>query len=176
MVAAGAAVSVGAAAAAKAIAAATAAAAAAAKPSVVSPTVSANGYNFDTDGIGRPGKIYGQIRLDPAQKQSRRLQRDAGKPNREPSDDGGHYIAREFGGPNIPENHFPQNSTINRSDYRKLENKWKRAAKRGDKVDVVIVPKYNGPSKRPDSLEITYTINGRPSFREITNKPKGKGK
>ncbi len=176
MTAAGAAVAVGAAAAAKAIAAATAAAASAAKPPSVSPTIKANGYNFETDGVGRPGKIYGQIRMDPAQKRSRRLQRDAGKPIREPADDGGHYIAREFGGPNIPENHFPQNSTINRSDYRKLENKWKRAAQRGDKVDVVIVPKYTGLSKRPDSLEITYTINGRPAFREITNKPKGKGK
>ncbi len=176
MITAGAAVAVGAAAAAKAIAAATAAAASAAKPIAVSPTISANGYNFDTDGPGRAGKIYGQIRLDPAQKRSRLLQRDAGKPNREPSDDGGHYIAREFGGPNIPENHFPQNSTINRSEYRKLENVWKRAAKNGDKVDVVIVPKYNGSSRRPDSLEITYTINGRPAFSEISNTPKGKGK
>jgi HK97 family phage portal protein len=162
--------------AAAATAAAAPTAASAPKPVPVPPTVTSGGYSFESDDPGRSGKIYGQIRIDPTQKRSRRLQRDAGKPNRESSDDGGHYIAREFGGPNIPENHFPQNSTINRSDYRKLENKWKRAAKRGDKVDVVIVPKYTGSSRRPDSLDITYTINGRPSFREISNKPKGKGK
>jgi HK97 family phage portal protein len=170
MIAAGAAVAIGAAAAAKAIAAATANAA---KPIAVPPTVSAGGYNFDKDSLDRTGKIYGKLRLEPKQIRSRRLQREAGKPDREPSDHGGHFIAREFGGPKIAENHFAQAARINRGKYRRLENKWKRALKRGKEVEVEITPRYSSSSKRPDSLDIVYKINGKIRTKKIPNKARG---
>ena len=173
MIAAGAAFAVGAAAAVKAIAAATAAAASAAKPIAVPSTVNAGGYNFDTDGIGRSEKIYGKLRLEPTQTRSRRFQDAAGRPDRESSDHGGHFIARQFGGPKIQENHFAQDAAINTGKYRRLENKWKRALKRGKEVEVEITPRYTGSSKRPDSLDVVYKINGRIRSKNVPNKPEG---
>ncbi|HMS21605.1 DNA/RNA non-specific endonuclease [uncultured Sphingorhabdus sp.] len=149
------------------------AAALAVKPFTVVQTVSAGGYNFDIDGFERAGKIYGKIRHVPGQTRSKRLQREAGRPDREPSDHGGHYIAREFGGPEIPENHFAQDAKINLGRYRRLENKWKRAEKRGSDVYVEITPQYTGSSKRPDSLEVLYKIDGKIRTKTIPNKTEG---
>lgn len=169
-----------AAAAAKAVTAATAvvasnaaAAVAGVTPVAITQTVSAGGYNFDIDGLGRTGKIYGKIKHVPEQARSRRLQREAGRPDREPSDHGGHFIAREFGGPEIPENHFAQDAKINLGKYRRLENKWKRASKRGKVVEVEITPQYTGSSKRPDSLNVVYKINGKIRTKTIPNKTGG---
>jgi hypothetical protein len=107
--------------------------------------------------------------LKPNQRRSRSAQQNAGKPDRLPSDHGGHYIAREFGGPEIPENHFAQDAGINRGEYRKLEILWKKALKRKQKVDVKIDPKYEGDSKRPHSLEVKYTINGKEYNQTVPN-------
>ena len=88
------------------------------------------------------------------------MQRNAGKPDRQPSDHGGHLIARRFGGPEIPENHIAQATNINRGLYRRLENKWDKALAKGKEVEVEIIPNYTGSSKRPDSLEVWYKIDG----------------
>lgn len=67
-------------------------------------------------------RAYGELRLEPEQPRSRSAQANAGKPDRLPDDHGGHFIAREFGGPETRYNHFAQNVRFNSSDYRKLEN------------------------------------------------------
>jgi predicted ribonuclease toxin of YeeF-YezG toxin-antitoxin module len=96
-------------------------------------------------------------------------QDNAGKPDRQPKDHGGHYIAREFGGPEISHNHFAQNARFNTSDYRKLENEWKKELKAGRKVRVDIRSVYNGNSRRSDRIRVTYFVNGEHEFRFFPN-------
>ncbi len=139
-----------------------------AKP-VAANTVSASGYNFGVDVGVRTVGAAGKLRLEPNQRRSRSAQTNAGKPDRQPSDHGGHFIAREFGGPEIPANHFAQDAKVNRSQYRKLELIWKKVLKRNQEVDVDIVPKYKGDSVRPHSLHVKYTINGKTVRKIIPN-------
>ena len=106
--------------------------------------------------------------------QLRSVQRNAGKPDRKPSDHGGHLIARRFGGPEIPENHIAQAANINRGLYRKLENKWDKALGKGKEVEVEITPNYTRSSKRPDSIEVRFKINGVRHKKVISNSRKGK--
>lgn len=150
------------------VAAGAAAAMEAASRSIVS-SITVNGYKFGADAISRTAGAAGELKLNPNQRRSRSAQQNAGKPDRQPSDHGGHYIAREFGGPEIPENHFAQDAGINRGEYRKLEILWKKALKRKQKVDVKIVPNYTGNSMRPHSLEVKYTINGKTFRKPISN-------
>jgi hypothetical protein len=151
-----------------AAAAAAAAARAAAAGKIVS-SITVNGYKFGTDATSRTAGAAGELRFNPNQRRSRSAQQNAGKPDRLPSDHGGHYIAREFGGPEIPENHFAQDAKINRGEYRKLELIWKNALKKKQKVYVEIVSKYKGKSKRPHSLEVKYTINGKEFNQTVPN-------
>ena len=64
------------------------------------------------------------------------------------SDHGGHFIAREFGGPEIALNHFAQDARINRGEYRRLELGWKADLKRGKRVTVEVKPIYLGRSRK----------------------------
>lgn len=126
-------------------------------------------YNFDVDVSNRTVRAYGQLRLQPDQPRSRSAQRKAGKPDRLPKDHGGHFIGRQFGGPEISYNHFAQNARFNNSEYKKLENEWKGHLKAGRKVRVDIRADYQGNSKRPYQLRIRYYINGKRREKQIPN-------
>lgn len=89
-------------------------------------------------------------------------------------DHGGHFIAREFGGPEIALNHFAQDGRVNRSEYRKIELIWKANLKSARKVSVSITPSYDRDSKRPKSLDVKYFVNGDYFERSVTNSPGGK--
>jgi HK97 family phage portal protein len=136
--------------------------------------VSSGRYGFETDASGRTIRVLGVLRLQPEQGRSRRNQRDAGKPDRMDTDHGGHFIAREFGGPEIALNHFAQDARSNRSEYRKLELSWKADLKRGRKVSVSIRPSYIGRSRRPESLRVTFYVNGLRRVERIQNGRGGK--
>jgi HK97 family phage portal protein len=140
-----------------------------AKPEPSLRKISAGGYNFEADSQDRTVRAYGELRLQPDQRRSRPVQDNAGKPDRQPKDHGGHYIAREFGGPEISYNHFAQNARFNTSDYRKLENEWKKELKAGRKVRVDIQSVYNGNSRRPDRISVTYFVNNEHEFRFFPN-------
>ncbi len=139
------------------------------RPKPSTRTISAGGYHFEADTSNRTVRAYGQLRLQPDQRRSRDAQNNAGKPDRLPKDHGGHFIAREFGGPEISYNHFAQNARFNSSDYRKLENKWKSYLKEGKKVKVDIQASYSGNSKRPDQIHVTYYINGKRQTESFPN-------
>ena len=73
-----------------------------------------------------------------------------------PTDEGGHYVAREFGGPDKDFNHFAQDANFNRSRYRKLETKWGKLTRAGKKVTFAIIPRYPRGSRRPSHIDVTY--------------------
>jgi HK97 family phage portal protein len=132
--------------------------------------ISAGGYDFEADEQDRTIRASGQLRLQPDQPRSRYEQNNAGKPNREPKDHGGHFIAREFGGPEISYNHFAQNARFNVSEYRTIENKWKKALKAGKRVTVDIRASYNGNSRRPDWIFVFSNIGGIDEIDRMPNK------
>jgi HK97 family phage portal protein len=144
-----------------------------AKPSPAVRKISAGGYNFEADAQNRTVRVHGELRLQPDQPRSRSAQRNAGKPDRLPKDHGGHFIGRQFGGPEIPYNHFAQNARFNVSDYRSLENEWKRALKAGKKVSVDIRVSYSRSSKRPNEITVSFKINGKRQNRSFQNSGKG---
>ncbi|MEC3912631.1 DNA/RNA non-specific endonuclease [Sphingobium sp. CR2-8] len=134
---------------------------------------SKNGYDFHIDIIARNRRTYGQLSLAVAPKRSRYNQAQAGKPNRLGGDDGGHFIAARFNGPSDSFNHFAQNSNFNRGSYRVMEDSWAKELRAGHKVFVDIEPLYEGTSKRPYHLIVTWYVDDRKFFKEFPNEAKG---
>jgi len=118
--------------------------------------ITENGCDFDLDSESRTRRAGGTVRLDPGQRRSRSVQRRAGVPDRLPSDEGGHYVAREFGGPDKDFNHFAQDGDFNRRGYRKLERDWGKMTRAGKKVTFAIIPQYPRGSRRPSAINVTY--------------------
>jgi hypothetical protein len=131
-------------------------------------TVPRNGYDFSIDAHARTRRISGELRLQP-QPRSRSAQRDASKPDRRITDDGGHFIAARFNGPGEWFNHFAQDANFNRGAYRALEDKWAGAVRSGKRVFVDIVPHYRGTSMRPNKLIVRWVIDGEEFIREFPN-------
>ena len=131
--------------------------------------VTVNGYTFTLDPQGRTREVTGSLASNPDQKRSRQAQASAGGSDRLPSDDGGHYIARQFNGPTEAFNHFAQDASSNRSDYRKMENDWARTLKKGEKVHVTISSDSIAGSKRPDMIYVSFTTGGNTKKRSFPN-------
>lgn len=129
-----------------------------------------NGYGFDIDLIERTQLAGGVLVLGASERRSKRNQAQAGRPDRLPGDDGGHFIAVRFNGPRDRFNHFAQESGFNRGRYRAIEDGWARALKEGRRVSVVIDPEYEGVSRRPYKVIVTWTIDGKTSRQEIPNR------
>jgi HK97 family phage portal protein len=123
--------------------------------------VTSNGYHFELDEQNRTVRARGELRLDGGQTRNPRRQREEGKPDRLGSDEGGHFIARQFGGPKEAINLFAQDRNFNRSGYAQLENEWRRNLQAGKKVEVDIRAYYSRGSKRPDVIHVTYYIDGK---------------
>lgn len=133
-----------------------------------------NGYHYEADMLRRVRHVHGEISLILHERRSHRAQRNAGVPDRLPGDDGGHYVAPRFGGSRDPINHFPQNSGINRGQYRAIEDGWAKARQEGHRVVIDITPKYRGTSLRPYELRLVWSIDGQEHRKTLENAPKGK--
>jgi hypothetical protein len=136
-------------------------------------TVTKNGYSFQVDTLDRTTNVDGELTLQNGAR-SRAAQSQAGGSDRLPSDDGGHFIAARFNGPDNSFNHFAQDSSFNRGAYRSLEDDWAADLKAGKSVSVDIAAHYTGTSARPESLIVTWTMNGRTTRQQFRNARKGK--
>jgi len=139
-------------------------------------SVERNGYTYQLDASGRTRQVTGILTPSSDISRSRAAQAGAGGSNRLATDDGGHYIAARFNGPTDTFNHFAQDANFNRGEYRVLENGWANDIKRGKQVYVAIVPHYDGSSKRPSVIDVTYTVNGTRRTRSFSNSSKGKSR
>ena len=133
-----------------------------------------NGYDFHIDVIARQREIVADLTNGPIAKRSRREQAQAGKPNRRPGDEGGHFIAVRFNGPSDSFNHFAQDRNFNRGAYRAMEDGWAKDLQAGRKVVLNIVPRYEGASKRPFKLVVRWYVDGNPNIQHFSNEAKGK--
>jgi hypothetical protein len=134
--------------------------------------VERNGYTYHLDEKGDPRKInVPKLATHPETPRSRSAQANAGKPDRLPTDDGGHFIAHRFNGPNDAFNHFAQDRSSNRGRYRVVEQEWADAQKGGKDVSLKMEIEYPKGSRRPDFIEIWYNIEGKEKHVKIDNRP-----
>lgn len=129
------------------------------------------GYKYITDDKGRITSAEGELHTK--EHEGRLLIKDSiediGKGDEKEGDDRGHLIGDQFEGSNGLENMIPQNADINRNDYKNLENELAKEVKVGKEVHIKIEPVYEGDSRRPDAIVVTYSINGEESIRIFPN-------
>lgn len=133
-----------------------------------------NGYQWWLDPTGRLREVEGTLTSSNAPRRSRATQRQAGRPDRRPTDDGGHYIAPRFNGPTDAFNHFAQDQNFNRGQYRALEDQWARALRAGKRVDVRIKPVYDRASRRPKYINVWFWIDGHLESQRFPNERQGR--
>lgn len=130
-----------------------------------------NGYSYHTDEYGRITSVEGTLHIK--NREGRLPIKDSietiGKGDQKETDDRGHLIGDQFDGSNGMENMIPQDANINRGDYNKLEQELAKEVKDGKKVEVKIEPQYEGESRRPSNIVVSYTINGETNVKIFPN-------
>lgn len=148
-----------------------------------------NGCEYKTDSLGRIRECSGKLCLDTDTPANKAAQRRVGGEDRHTGeklvegrveydkndrDDGGHLIARMFGGSPEVDNLVAMNYHVNRGEYKNLENKWKSTLQEKDRegnpkydVDVKIQVKYEGESKRPSGFLIRYAYYDRQTGERV---------
>lgn len=118
-----------------------------------------NGHTYVTDSVGRVKEVSGELKSIKMDRNGYQ-QRCVGKCGAV-GDEGGHLIAASLGGAGDRINIVPQNSVINRNDYRAMEKELSEAVSSGKKVSVKIEVGYSGSNGvRPNSFQVVATING----------------
>ena len=130
------------------------------------------GYKYSTNSQGKLSEVEGTLKLDNG-KRNNYAQSHVGKGNgRLDTDDGGHLIATIFKGSGNIDNLVPMDATLNRGQWKVMENKWANALKSNEQVEVKIKINYNNPmSDRPASFNVKYKIgNGKWISEYFVNK------
>lgn len=130
-----------------------------------------NEYEYKTDNQGRIVSAEGTLHM---KEREGRLPikdsiEDIGKGDQKEGDDRGHLIGDQFDGSNGLENMIPQDANINRNDFKNYENELAKEVKDGKEVIVKIEPIYEGDSRRPEAIVVTYSIDGEESVRFFPN-------
>lgn len=130
-----------------------------------------NGYKYKTDDQGRIISAEGTLHM---KNRDGRLPikdsvEDIGKGDQKEGDDRGHLIGDQFDGSNGLENMIPQDANINRNDFKNFENELAKEVKDGKEVYVQIEPIYDGDSRRPVAIVVTYSVDGEESVRVFPN-------
>lgn len=133
-----------------------------------------NGYKYKTDHLGRIISALGQLRLK--NRDGRLTIKDSiddiGKGDQKEGDDRGHLIGDQFDGSSDLGNMIAQDPMRNRIDYKNFENELAREVRAGKEVFVKIDVLYDGDSRRPSNIVVTYTIDGETSVRIFPNNHK----
>ena len=117
-----------------------------------------NGYFYTTNEDG----LIVNARTDDLQKKThkRRLKHNPNTYGKKTGDHAGHLFGDQFGGSPELDNLVSQAKNVNLSEYRRIENRWAKALKNGQKVTVSIDIHYNAGGVRPISFVVSYTIDG----------------
>lgn len=74
-----------------------------------------------------------------------------------------------FGGSPDLDNIVSQAKEVNLSAYRKIENEWASAIRRGETVTVNMDIEYERDSTRPKAFVVTYAIDGKRFEKRFSN-------
>ncbi len=129
-------------------------------------------YEYKTDKQGRITECNGTLKLCPETERNNYAQLKAGGEDRRPGDEGGHLIARRFGGSKEIDNMVALDGSLNKNEYKKMEDSWEKTLKEKDEdgeqkydVDVHIVCEYKDKnestgkkdSQRPSDVNVYAT-------------------
>lgn len=128
------------------------------------------GVTYNTDNKGRIVSCDGSATSTPEGERDNRAQTMAGGEDRREGDQGGHILARIFGGAKGIENMLAmRGSAINQSVYKRMENEIGKALEEGKDVHVHTDVEYEGESKRPSKITVRYTIDGKETVAQFDN-------
>jgi len=128
-----------------------------------------NGNNYCTDENGNKISCDAKPNYTGDGDRNNKEQKESGGEERQDNDDGGHIIAKILGGSDGAENLVPMRRTINRGDYKKMENEIAKALQEGKEVTIHIDISYDGNSQRPSKINVEYTIDGKKTVVEFDN-------
>ncbi|MEX2948710.1 DNA/RNA non-specific endonuclease [Staphylococcus warneri] len=134
-----------------------------------------HGHVYRTDHKGRIKEVYAEDLAPHDGGRNPYAQRIVGREDRLPDDDGGHLIARAFGGSKDIDNLVPQSKYINRpfkenGEWYNMEKEWKKAIDKGrDVKNIKIEVEYKGGSQRPTAFQVKYEMNNKKYERNIEN-------
>ena len=98
-----------------------------------------------------------------------RLPHNSKSPGKKQGDHAGHLVGDRFGGSPDLDNIVSQAKEVNLSAYRKIENEWASAIRRGETVTVNMDIEYEGSSTRPKAFVVTYAIDGEKVEKRFSN-------
>ena len=130
-----------------------------------------NGHAYMTDALGRVTKAEGVLDLSRVDRNAYQ-QLIAGQVGGE-GYEGGHLIAKLFGGAGERINLIPQLSSVNRGEFRVMEKEWADAIRVGKEVKVEVSPIYSGAGGVPVKVDVTYWVAGKRDTRTFANTPGG---
>ena len=139
-------------------------------------------YLYVTDKVGRVTHAEGWLgwlpSKDNADRRNLEAQREAGEPDRQRNDDGGHLFATSFNGPgeaiNLTAQSRTQNQAVKGSDnWRRMEESWQALRAAGIQVHAGIDIRYpDGTSRRPAARAVVDRHEGKRSPRRIFKETK----
>jgi filamentous hemagglutinin len=126
-----------------------------------------NGHTYITDDAGRVKAVEGSLSLDKMDRNG--YQQVCAGQSGCVGDDGGHLIASSLGGAGDRVNMVPQASTLNRQDWKAMENFFRSELAAGKTVNVRIDVGYPvSGGARPDAFIVNAMIDGKPWSKEFT--------
>ena len=130
---------------------------------------SANGNEYRTDENGNIVEVKSNPKYTDEGVRNLKEQKESGGEERQEKDDGGHLVARMLVGTEGIENLVPMRRTINRGDYKRMENEISKALQDGKEVKLHLSLEYEGDSKRPSKIKAEYYIDGKRTEIEFDN-------
>lgn len=116
-----------------------------------------NGMVYKTNEKGEIVHWHGKPKYTPDAERDNKAQGEAGGTDRFENDDGSHLNARITGGSSGIENLVPMRDTINRGDYKRMENEIVDALKNNQEVYVEgNIYREDDSTSRPTKIEVTY--------------------
>ena len=116
------------------------------------------GYMYETDGLGRICRFFAEkLQLTARDK---RLRHDPNTPGKMQYDDAGHLIGDRFGGAATITNLVSQLRSVNRGDYRVMEDHLESVIQNGGTVEMEGRIIYNESDLRPAGISIEIKIDG----------------
>lgn len=128
-----------------------------------------NGNTYRTDENGRIVSCDSEPSYTEGGSRNLKEQKESGGEDRQDNDDGGHIIAKVLGGAEGEENIVPMRRTINRGDYKKMENEMSKALQEGKQVYIHTELEYNANSSRPSKIKSEYTVDSKNTILEFDN-------